>query len=360
MSQVVHVNLARGFRGGERQTELLIRALARRGVQQCLVVRDNQPLQTRLADVDDLQIIPIRKPFLASINVFRGGFLHAHDGRGAHVAHWAQAILGVAYVITRRVDNRPSRSWSTRRMYRRAAGVAVLSKAIDRVMQEYLPGLHTACIPSASGDLTFDTAQAAALRSEWGGDYVIGQVGALEDSHKGQLDLIAAARQLLAEDDGWRFVIVGSGSDEARLRAAAEGLEQRLLFAGQVDNVGDYLAAFDALAYPSVHEGLGSTLLDAMRAGLPLVASDVDGIPEIVSHEREGLLIPPRQPDALAAALRRLRSEPGLGARLADAGSARARDYDPEVMADRYLDWYRSLGFDVTHTTVAAEPAARN
>lgn len=344
MSRLTHINLARGFRGGERQTELLIRSLAQRGLQQRLVVRKNQPLQTRLADTEGLHIVPIGKPFTARLAEFRDGFLHAHDGRGAHVAHWAHTLLGVDYVITRRVDNRPSRSWATRRMYRRARGVAVLSQAIERVMHDYDPRLVTETIPSASGDLSCDTAQAALLRSRWGGQYVVGQVGALDDSHKGQLDLIAAARQLLDENDGWRFVIAGSGKDEATLRAAACGLEQRVFFTGQIDNVGDYLAAFDALAYPSVHEGLGSTLLDAMHAGLPVVASAVDGIPEIVTNKHQGLLVPPRTPEALADALRRLRGDPELSAKLASAGRAHAHGYTPEVMAERYLDWYCSLG----------------
>src|SRR5699024_4934512 len=247
---------------------------------------------------------------------FRAGFLHAHDGRGAHVAHWVQRALGVPYVITRRVDNTPSRSWATRHMYRRAAGVVVLSSAIERVMRDYEPQLETVRIHSAASMLEQDTTHAAALRSEWGGEFIVGQIGALDDSHKGQQYLLAAARILLAEDPGWRFVIVGGGKDEAMLRQAASGLLPRVLFTGHVDNVGDHLAAFDALAYPSLHEGLGSTLLDAMHAGLPIVASDVDGIPDIVTHGQEGLLTPPADGDALAAALRQLRAEPALAARL--------------------------------------------
>lgn len=357
MTQLIHINLAKGFRGGERQTELLVRALAARGVSQRVVVRRNQPLEARLAGLDNIQVLPIGKPFTANLDVFRAGFLHAHDGRGAHVAHWVQRALGVPYVITRRVDNTPSRSWATRHMYRRAAGVVVLSSAIERVMRDYEPQLETVRIPSAASMLEQDTTHAAALRSEWGGEFIVGQIGALDDSHKGQQYLLAAARILLAEDPGWRFVIVGGGKDEAMLRQAASDLLPRVLFTGHVDNVGDHLAAFDALAYPSLHEGLGSTLLDAMHAGLPIVASDVDGIPDIVTHGQEGLLTPPADGDALAAALRQLRAEPALAARLAAAGQARARDYTPAVMAERYLAWYRTLGFEF-EDTVMAEPGS--
>lgn len=358
MPQVTHINLAKGFRGGERQTELLVRGLAERGVPQRVVVRRDQPLQARLAGIEGVQIRPVRKPFIANLSAFKDGFLHAHDGRGAHVAHWAHAALGVPYVITRRVDNRPSRSWATCRTFRRAAGVAVLSQAIQRVMQSHSPGLNTVCIPSASCRLEPDTARAAALRSEWGGEFVVGQVGALDDSHKGQRDLIEAARILLKEDDSWRFVFAGSGKDEAMLRQAARGMERRVAFAGHVENVGDHLASFDVMAYPSIHEGLGSTLLDGMGVGLPIVATDVDGIPEFVRNELEGLLIPSRDPVALAAALRRLRKEPQLARRLADAGIRNAAGYTPDIMAERYLDWYRSLGFHLVDQTSAAPTAA--
>lgn len=343
MTQLTHINLARGFRGGERQTELLIRELAGRGIAQRAVVRRDQPLSGRLAGIDGLQLLPIGKPFAAQLNLLRGGFLHAHDGRGAHVAHWAHTWLKCPYAITRRVDNHPSTSFFTRRMYRRAQGIAVLSKAIDRVMQAYQPGLATVRIPSASSGFTVDAAHAAVLRSEWGGQFVVGQVGALDDSQKGQRDLIEAARILSAEEDGWRFIVVGDGKDAAMLHQAAAGLDN-LIFTGHVDNVGDHMAALDAFAFPSLHEGLGSALLDAMAMGLPIAASDVDGIPEIVAHERQGLLTPPRDPVALAAALRRLRHEPGLAKRLGDAGVDNARYYTPDAMAKRYLDWYQTLG----------------
>ncbi len=353
MSRLTHINLAKGFRGGERQTELLIRELAGQGFAQRAVVRRDHPLSKRLAGVDGLQLLPIGKPFSANLDVLRGGFLHAHDGRGAHVAHWAHTWLQCPYVITRRVDNRPSTSFFTRRMYRRARSIAVLSRAIDRVMQAYEPGLSTVRIPSASTGFAVDATHAAVLRAEWGGRFVVGQVGALDDSQKGQRDLIEAARILLAEDDGWRFVIVGGGDDEAMLHRAAAGLEH-VTFTGHVDNVGDHMASFDGFAFPSVHEGLGSTLLDAMAMGLPVVASDVDGIPEIVADERQGLLTPPRDPLALAAALRRLRYEPGLAARLGDAGVANARHYTPRAMAERYIDWYDALGVSLAPAATAS------
>lgn len=343
---LTHVNLARGFRGGERQTELLIRELAADDMPQRFIGRRDQPLLARLADVPNLEILSIGKPFVAHVGKARGGWLHAHDGHGAHFAHAANRLVGAPYVITRRVDNRPSASRGTRAMYRRAAGVAVLSNAIGRVMTDYLSGLAVTHIPSAAATLPIDHELAAALRDGWGGACVVGQVGALDDSQKGQYDTLAAAEQL-SDDDGWRFVFVGGGRDEAGLRVAAMH-DPRVIFTGHVDNVGDHLAVFDIFVFPSRHEGLGSTLLDAMQAGLPIVASDADGIPELIEHEINGLLVPSGDAYALARAVRRLRADPALARRLAAAGRERVAGYTAAAMAARYRRWYAEIGAHMT------------
>lgn len=352
-ARLTHVNLARGFRGGERQTELLIRELAARGVAQRVVLRAGQPLVDRLADVAGLERVPINKPFVAHLPRVQGAFLHAHDGKGAHFAHAAQRWLKARYIITRRVDNRPGGSRATRSMYRQAAGVAVLSRAIERVMHDYLPSLSTTLIPSAAGALQVDPARAARLRESFGGDCVVGHVGALDDSQKGQHDLIQAARVLSAADPGWRFVLVGGGRDESALKAAAADCPA-IQFTGHVENVGDYLAAFDLFAFPSVHEGLGSTLLDAMQASLPIVASAVDGIPELIEDGVNGLLVPPRDADALARRLSELRQDPQRAAALGDNGRARVDGYTGAAMADRYLRLYSRLGLEL-----GAEPGGQ-
>lgn len=343
---LTHVNLARGFRGGERQTELLIRELAARGMTQRVILRRGQPLVDRLADVAGLTRVPIGKPFAAHVRAAGGAFVHAHDGKGAHFAHAAHTLVGCDYIFTRRVDNVPSSSWRTRRMYRAARGVAVLSRAIDRVVQAHAPGVPTVRIPSAAGAFEIDPAVARALRGEFGGECVVGHVGALDDSQKGQRDLIAAAHILCARESGWRFVLVGDGRDAAMLQDLA-GDNDAIRFTGHVDNVGDYLGAFDLFAFPSVHEGLGSTLLDAMHAALPIVASDVDGIPDIVTSEDNGLMVPARSPQALADALQRLRHDRRLADRLARAAKDRSLAYTASAMADRYLRWYDALGLDV-------------
>jgi glycosyltransferase involved in cell wall biosynthesis len=167
-------------------------------------------------------------------------------------------------------------------------------------------------------------------------------VGALDDSHKGQLQIIALARRWQTARPNVRFVLVGAGRDEVLLRQAAAGLDN-LFFTGEVGNVGDYLATFNLFLYPSRHEGLGSALIDALEAGLPVVATAVGGIPEIIRDGENGVLVTPDEPEALEAAVAAFHADAALCARVAAANRLRAREFSAATMTDRYARLYREV-----------------
>lgn len=117
----------------------------------------------------------------------------------------------------------------------------------------------------------------------------------------------------------------------------------RVTFTGFVDDVASWTAAADVVVYPSlIEEGLGSTLLDAMERGRPIIASRTGGIPDVVVHEETGLLVPPGDVAALAAAIRRLHDDRSLADRLAEAGRRSVTAFFPEPLAKRVLDEYRA------------------
>ena len=115
------------------------------------------------------------------------------------------------------------------------------------------------------------------------------------------------------------------------------------------DQVGGLLAAADAVSVPSVRDergnvdGLPNVLLEAMAAGCVIVASRVGGIPDVVEPERNGLLVPPGDPPALAAALRRLRDDPQLRSRLASASREAARQHSWTSYGDRLIGGYENV-----------------
>lgn len=337
-----HLNLAHTFRGGERQTELLIRALAPHLPRQLAVVRAGRPLAERLADIPGVAVCEVRGRLAAARAAKGCTLLHAHETGGAQAALVRHLLSGTPYVITRRVDKRPKSDPFTRAMYARAAAVAGLSSAVVGCMRGYDPSLELRTIPSAASGVASDPAWVAAFRARFSGKFLVGHVAALVNEHKGQLTLIQAAARLERNYPEIHFIVVGSGRDEARLRRAAAGLSN-ISFTGWVDNVADHLAAFDLFAFPSKHEALGSILIDAMEFGLPIVATSVGGIPDLVVDGENGVLITEDDPDALAAAVARLFSDAALRDAIARANRLRARDYRPEIMTARYLELYREL-----------------
>ncbi|MEJ2514942.1 MAG: glycosyltransferase family 4 protein [Gammaproteobacteria bacterium] len=343
MTAVSHVNLARGFRGGERQTELLVRGLAERGWEQVLIARRGEPLADRLKTVTGVEVREVSNNFLSAARATSGSALvHAHEGRAGQAALLASLVSRTPYLITRRIPNMPSDRFFTRAIYRRASHIVCISEAVTESMEAFAPETPKSLIYSALGYLPSDPEAVRAIRARFPGRILAGNVAALNDAHKGQRVLIEAARKLSAERPGVMFLLVGAGPDEAELKAQAADLPN-VVFEGYRENVGDYLAAFDLLVFPSREEGLGSTVLDAMHFGLPVVASSAGGIPEIVSDGETGYLVPPGDAGQLADQVARVIDDPGLRRRMGAAARVRAEAFRPEHMVSAYAELYRQL-----------------
>src|SRR5262245_7523799 len=146
---------------------------------------------------------------------------------------------------------------------------------------------------------------------------------------------------------GVSVVLVGDGPERPRLERLADrlGLTRRVHLLGFVphEQVAGLLGTADVLAMPSRYEELGTALLEGMQAGLPIVASDTGGIPQVIEHGRTGLLVPPGDPEALAASLMRIIDDRTLAARLGDAASQEAAKYDWSDLAQRVLAVYETV-----------------
>jgi len=337
MRQICHVNLARGYRGGERQTELLVRAIAARGLNQRVIVRQGEPLARRLHDVPGVDIRAIGKPFFRHAFKGRGFLLHAHDGHGAKFACAASVLAGSPYVVTRRISKQPGNNLWTRAVFRRANAVVAVAQSVANDLKAYMPTLEPSVIHSAIGELPVNPQRRDLIRRRLAGAFLIVNVAALIQSQKGQLHLIAAARRLATERPDVAFILLGDGRDRIWFESEARGLSN-MTFEGFVDNVGDYLAAADAFVLPSLHEGIGGACLDAMYFGLPIIATAVDGVPEIVQDGHNGLLIPPADETALVDAICRIHDDQALAEALGASGRAMAQKHLPERMAERYLE----------------------
>jgi glycosyltransferase involved in cell wall biosynthesis len=140
--------------------------------------------------------------------------------------------------------------------------------------------------------------------------------------------------------------LIGTGPCERELRGRAQelGISERVHFLGFRRNVHNFIAHCDVLVMSSLHEGLPYTLLEGMALGVPIVASRVGGLAEVLQDEVSALLVAPRDPACLASALLRLYQDPELGRRLsARAQHIQRERYSVDTMAMRYLSLYRSL-----------------
>ncbi len=146
---------------------------------------------------------------------------------------------------------------------------------------------------------------------------------------KGHEYLIEAAPQITAKNPKAVFLFLGDGPRRKMLEARISelGLQKYFILAGMVGDVPEMLAGCDLMIHPSIEEPFGIAILEGMRAGLPVVASGVGGIAEVVKENETGLLVQPRQPDEIASAVNQLLAQPGFMQRMGQSGAKRWENY---------------------------------
>lgn len=218
---------------------------------------------------------------------------------------------------------------------------------VDRVR---IPTRKVMTIPNGVDVSRFRPGDPAAARAALGlpmNNLVVGTVGRL-DPVKGQATLLRAFARLrsLGADHGAILLIAGDGPcrDELTALTVSMGLDGHVHFLGERHDIPEVLQAMDAFVLPSVAEGSSNTLLEAMATGLPVLATRVGGSPELVDNGVSGILVPPRDPQALTEAIGTYLRDPRL--RELHGASARQRTvacFGLERMTNSYLGLYRQL-----------------
>ena len=342
MLTVLHVNLAKGFRGGERQTELLIRALAKHfKIKQLLACREDSPLRTRLADVEDLSFVAANNQLSGHYSAPHADIVHAHEAKAVHWAYIHKLLRNTPYILTRRVDTVVKDKWLNKKTYSNASALVGISTLIANQIRDKKWG-EVNQIPSTLAHLETDHKEGKAFRNSFPGKIIIGHVGALVDKHKGQKVLIEAASLLEKSHPNLHIVFFGDGADKEELESLSKDIKN-ITWMGFKPKIGDYLPYFDLFAFPSRNEGLGSTLLDVMDAGVPIIASNVGGIPDIVIDNETGILIEANDSSALKDAIIKLSSDKALQTRLIEGAKKQIENYTPQKMAERYFSIYKKI-----------------
>lgn len=268
----------------------------------------------------------------------------------------ASKLAGVGPVIIEEHGHNRWKRWHHRLLDRlvcsRADGVVCCSGSVKRVAQSitHMPDerfhvLHN-CIDLAEiGSARLETR--SQVRADLGiadDEVLIGTVGTLRPE-KGHQVLIRAWRQLCGQHSELRarLVVVGDGPIRNELHAEAKDVPG-IVWAGSRSDVGEILAAMDVFVFPSIDEGLGIALLEAMATGLPAVVSNEGGIPEIVTDGETGIVVEAGDSNALCAGLARVSREIDLRSRLGDAAQVVALSgHSPAVYCQRLLELHRHL-----------------
>jgi glycosyltransferase involved in cell wall biosynthesis len=357
----LHIDTARTWRGGQNQALLTVLGLRGLGHRTVLVAHPQGELRRRAAEgLDLIGLAPRTELDLAAawrlarvLKQIQPEIVHAHDPHGVAVAAAAIGYGGMAVkptlVASRRVDFLLKMNALSQWKYRQVAAFLCASECIRQILiGQGIPRERALTIHEGIDLAHVDAAPPVSVRETFWlptNAPIVGCIGALVE-HKGHRYLVHAAADIVRAVPEARVVILGEGDlrDELSRLIHELGLERHVLLPGFRPDVLSLLKAFDVFVMPSITEGLGTSILDAMACRKAVVASDVGGIPEVVERDVTGLLVPARDASALGAAVIRLLRDRALADLLAGAGRARVeRRFTAERMVQETLDVYRRL-----------------
>lgn len=319
MPNVLHIDTEDGWRGGQNQVSLLIEGM-RRGFaagehqfRPFAALLHNGALERRLSEDGFADSVGLPKPWFRPdgllklkrfVDTHRIELIDAHSSQAHNIGLVLRRVCPqVKLAVHRRVDYRPSQTAWGGWKYRSGLvnGFITISEAIGRILIEHgLPREKLFVVRSAI-DVGFYSQRsreqdAAALRQRYridAGDVIIVSAGAFTQQKRFDCLLRSLQKLKMRRHRGWRAIILGDGPLREELTALRDELQlqHHLLMPGFVNDVREQLNGADLFALASEFEGLGTILLEASAAGLPVVATGVGGIPEIVRHGETGRLV---------------------------------------------------------------------
>jgi len=357
--RILHVDSERPWRGGQNQILLLMRR-QRAGGDEPLLAAPPDAALSRRAEAEGFRVRPVAMRGtwdLASVAALarimrevRPDVVHWHAAR-AHAIGAMASLLdpAPARVLSRRVQFPVRRSLGSILLYALPVDrIAAISSAVRNALVESgVAAGKIEVVPSGVDPAPDpDPAERPALRRSLGieeGDVLAITVSALA-AGKGHRGLLRAAAAASTRAPMLKLWIVGAGPLERELREESRtlGLEARVQFLGFRTDIQALLHAADFFCLATESEGLGSSILEAMSAGLPVVATRVGGIPEIVEEGRTGILVSDSDPGGLAAAMEQMALNAGLRETMGASARLRAALFSADGTAEGTYRVYRA------------------
>jgi glycosyltransferase involved in cell wall biosynthesis len=352
--RIAHVDTGLTLRGGQRQLLMLAQGLREHGHEQVIVCVEGSAMEDR-AQKEGFGVfsLPTHDPGHAfgillwrqQIKTWAPHILHAHDGRGQTLAWLASVGLPVRRVASRRVTFFPSDRWTYRLKYGRTchAVIAVSENIRELSVQAGVAREQITVIPDGveiRAELP-SAAERLRLRRSWqceNDDFVVGLLGA-STPEKGQDTALAALPMLKENLPQVRLVFAG----DPAIPGGWVITSSQIVRFGMIEELASFFPGLDLFVMPSKAEGLGSSALWAMAYGLPVVATRVGGLPEIVLENETGWLIPPSSPQALADAILQASRDRAKLIEFGRQGRKRAEGFSAAIMVSRTEALYQRL-----------------
>lgn len=355
------IDAGKEWRGGQRQSFFLARVLKQKDYPFLFIVQPESPLHQKAQEAG-LPVFPLKMRSEFDLGaVFRLAramrrhnclLAHFHDAHGVAVGASASGLAKVPLrIISRRVDFPLPKNFLSQRKYtKNIDAIIAISQGVKKVLTDGgISPKQIVVIPSGIDFSPFEEVKARGfLRKEFKfapDDYLVGIVAQLED-HKGHKYLMEASKVLKEQTPKIKIIVVGTGSLMMELNKQVQALEVEdiVFFLGFREDVPQILSSLDLFVLSSHMEGLGSSIMDAMACRLPVVATQTGGIPEIVINEETGLLVPPKNPLALANAILRLYKDRKFASRLGQRGYELVHEkFSAEAMGQKIIDLYQKL-----------------
>jgi glycosyltransferase involved in cell wall biosynthesis len=359
MMKVLHVETGMNLYGGALQVLYLIGGLSKREVTNVLACPAESRIGAEAVGICDrvrfipfsgeLDLLFIRR-LMRVIKAERPDIVHLHSRRGADTLGGVAASLsGVKTVLSRRVDN-PEHPLLARTKYRLYDRVVTISNAIrDVLASEGVPPEKITCVHSAVDIGAYGTA----CDREWfakefdlePGTRTVGMAAQFIE-RKGHRRLIQAVPGILESFPETIFLLFGKGPLEDEMKALCQSVDVSgsVRFPGFRDDLQRIYPCLDLLAHPADMEGLGVSLLQAAASAVPIVATRAGGLPEVVRHGMNGLLVAPRDPGTVAEAVKTLLADPARARSMGEAGRAIVEgEFSIDAMVSGNLRVYREL-----------------
>ncbi|HZK34046.1 MAG TPA: glycosyltransferase family 4 protein [Bacillota bacterium] len=265
-----------------------------------------------IADGSIIKLLSTTSRLVRLVKKLKPDIIHCHGFKAGAVGRLAAVLRGIRSVYTIHNFTLYNRSKLTCRlinsferfMSRWTTSYITVSKALMQSVQEQLSGRKNINVVY-NGLTGIQAREEISIRQKWGindDEIVLGTVGRLIPS-KGIDSLVCALKHIRHHDI--RLIIVGSGPDRSRIEAKANELNliDKIIFTGHVESVAQYYRSFDIFVAPSLSEGMGISVLEAMQFGLPIIAAKTGGIPELIDHNTNGILVEPGNIKKIAEAI---------------------------------------------------------